>query len=365
MLACLWWLADRNVLVALALVAFPPVAVEFWFRNIHLVLAVLLVLSVRRGWLFPVGAAIKLAPGIGIAWLAARGRWRDAGVAVGVGIVILAISIVISPGAWADWVAIATARGPGDEASFLPVPFLVRAVAGLALALAAVRVRRPLGGGAARRRGHPRAADAVDDRAQPVVAVVPMATPSGCGARSIRLMTLPSARPAISITIAIGHSPGRSPARSPVPAARLSLPSTSPATGRQGHSGQHQHTCGEPPPATPAHERKWRQRQLEHNENRLPPPGQPLHESGKHPQRWVPYTTISHVRGYTRIAASSGHVATGGRSPRRGRDDRQRDRPPQPPGQDAERHQQQQHHRRVQGVPRHHDYGSPVSCLGR
>ena len=85
MLACLWWLADRNVLVALALVAFPPVAVEFWFRNIHLVLAALLVLSVRRGWLFPVGAAIKLAPGIGIAWLAARGRWRDAGVAVGCG----------------------------------------------------------------------------------------------------------------------------------------------------------------------------------------------------------------------------------------------------------------------------------------
>ena len=145
MLGCLWWLAGRNVLVALALVAFPPVAVEFWFRNIHLVLAVLLVLSVRRGWLFPVGAAIKLAPGIGIAWLAARGRWRDAGVAVVVGMVILAISVLISPGAWADWVAIATARGPADEASFLPVPFVIRAVAGLALALVAGRLPRPWG----------------------------------------------------------------------------------------------------------------------------------------------------------------------------------------------------------------------------
>ena len=145
MLGCLWWLAGRNVLVALALVAFPPVAVELWFRNIHLVLAVLLVLSVRRGWLFPVGAAIKLAPGIGIAWLAARGRWRDAGVAVVVGVAILTVSVLISPGAWADWVAIATARGPGDEASFLPVPFVIRAVAGLALALVAGRVRRPWG----------------------------------------------------------------------------------------------------------------------------------------------------------------------------------------------------------------------------
>ena len=145
MLVSLWWLAGRNILLALALVAFPPVAIELWFRNIHLVLAVLLVLSVRRAWLFPVGAGIKLAPGVGIAWLAARGRWRDAGVAVGVGIAILAVSVVVSPGAWADWVAIVTARGPGDEASFLPVPFLARAVAGLILALIAGRVRRPWG----------------------------------------------------------------------------------------------------------------------------------------------------------------------------------------------------------------------------
>lgn len=145
MLGCLWWLAGRNVVVALALVAFPPVAVEFWFRNVHLVLAVLLVLSVRRGWLFPVGAAIKLAPGLGIAWLAARGRWNDASVAIGVGIVILALSVLVSPTAWSDWISIAVARGPGDEASFLPVPFLVRAVAGLGLALAAGRLRSPWG----------------------------------------------------------------------------------------------------------------------------------------------------------------------------------------------------------------------------
>ena len=51
LLGCLLFLGRRRVLVALALIAFLPVAVEFWFRNIHLVLAVLVVLSVERGWL--------------------------------------------------------------------------------------------------------------------------------------------------------------------------------------------------------------------------------------------------------------------------------------------------------------------------
>ena len=145
MLVCLWWLAGRDVVLALAFVAFPPVAVEFMFRNVHLVLAVLLVLGVDRGrgWLFSVGAAIKLAPGLGIPWLAARGRWRDAGVAVLVGVGILAVSVVLSPQAWADWLGIAMSRGPADVASFLPVPFLLRAGVGLVVVLLAARLRSP------------------------------------------------------------------------------------------------------------------------------------------------------------------------------------------------------------------------------
>jgi hypothetical protein len=146
MLGCLFWLAGRHVLVALALVAFPPVAIEFWFRNIHLVLAVLVVLAVRRGWLFSVAASIKLAPGLGIPWLLAAGRRREAAVAVGVGVAILAVSVILSPDAWRDWISIVTARGPDDVASFLPIPYGVRAVAGLALAVVAGRARAPWSG---------------------------------------------------------------------------------------------------------------------------------------------------------------------------------------------------------------------------
>ncbi len=146
MLGCLWWLAGRRVLVALALVAFPPVAIEFWFRNIHLVLAVLVVLGVRRGWLFSAAASIKLAPGLGIPWLLTAGRRKDAAVAVVVGAAVLVVSVILSPDAWRDWVSIVTARGPNDVASFLPIPYGVRAVAGLALALVAGRARAPWSG---------------------------------------------------------------------------------------------------------------------------------------------------------------------------------------------------------------------------
>ena len=147
LLACCWYLGGRSPLGGLALIAFLPVAVELWFRNIHLVLAVLLVLGIRR-WpaLFAVGASIKIAPGLGIVYLAARGRWRAAGLATAVGLGILAVSVALSPDAWRQFIEIVTARGPGEtNGVFLAVPYGIRAVAGLVLAVIAGRLRPSLG----------------------------------------------------------------------------------------------------------------------------------------------------------------------------------------------------------------------------
>ncbi len=141
MLGCLWWLAGRNVLVALALVAFPPVAVEFWFRNVHLILAVLIVLAVRRApALFAAAAAIKIGPGVGIVYLLASGRWRAGVTAIVVGSALLAVSVVLSPSAWGQFVDILLARGPGDVSSFLPIPYAIRAAVAVALAVVAARL---------------------------------------------------------------------------------------------------------------------------------------------------------------------------------------------------------------------------------
>jgi hypothetical protein len=146
MLGCLFYLSDRRILVALALVVFLPVAVEFGFRNVHLVLAALVVLAIRR-WpvLFAVGAAIKISPALGIVYLAARGRWRDVAIVSGVGFAMLVVSVALAPDAWRQFVDILLARGPGDASGFLPIPYVARAAVGLVLAFAAGRLRPSIG----------------------------------------------------------------------------------------------------------------------------------------------------------------------------------------------------------------------------
>ena len=138
LMGCLYWLAGRDIWVMLALIAFPPVAVELWYRNIHLILAVLLVLGMRR-WSgsYAIGASIKFAPGLGIIYLAVRRRWREAAVAVGIGLAILVVSYLLNRGAWVQFVDVTLSRGPLDESGFVAVPYAVRLAAGLAMAVAA------------------------------------------------------------------------------------------------------------------------------------------------------------------------------------------------------------------------------------
>lgn len=142
----LFWLAGRDVLRGLALVAFPPVAIEFWFRNVHLFLAVLVVLGLRRtsGWL-SVGAAVKVAPGLGIPYLALRGRWREAGLAVLVGLMVLIVSVVATPDAWRTYLDFIRTTDPLQPSSFVPIAWPIRAVAGVALAVVAARLPRDVG----------------------------------------------------------------------------------------------------------------------------------------------------------------------------------------------------------------------------
>jgi hypothetical protein len=136
LLACLFYLADRRLLVALAMVAFVPVAVELWFRNVHLLIAALAVLALRRWPLAWVpAAAIKITPVIGVGFLVAARRYREAVLVAAAGLVVLGVSVIISPSAWAQYVDVALARGGSSGASLLPVPFPLRFAAALALAL--------------------------------------------------------------------------------------------------------------------------------------------------------------------------------------------------------------------------------------
>ncbi len=141
LLVCLWWLAGRRLLVALALIAFLPVAVELRVRNVHLVLAVLAVLALRRSSLFWVPAtALKMTPVLGLVYLGAARRWREAMVAGFVGLGVLAVSYVASPGAWQSFVDVVGPHAGADGASVFPIPFGVRFAIGVVLSVIAGRL---------------------------------------------------------------------------------------------------------------------------------------------------------------------------------------------------------------------------------
>jgi hypothetical protein len=138
LLGCLWWLGGRNVFVALALVAFLPVAVELRVRNVHLVLAVLAVLALRRSPLFWIpAAAIKVSPVLGLAYLAAARRWREAFLTGIVGIAVLALSVLLAPGAWSEFMTLVVSQAASSGASVVPIPFPVRFAVAAALAVGA------------------------------------------------------------------------------------------------------------------------------------------------------------------------------------------------------------------------------------
>ena len=158
LLVCLWWLAGRDVLVALALVAFLPVAVELRVRNVHLLLAVLSVLALRRSALFWVPAtALKMTPVLGLVFLAAAQRWREAIIAGVAGAAVLLVSVAITPFAWQAFVDVVGTRAGTDGGSIVPIPFVVRFGAGVAIAIVAGRLARR----AAASGEHPRVAEAL------------------------------------------------------------------------------------------------------------------------------------------------------------------------------------------------------------
>lgn len=146
LLACLLWLGGGNAFVTLALIAFVPVSVELWYRNVHLVLAVLMVLGLRRHpAFFAVATAIKVTPVLGLVYLVARGRYRDALVAGCLGLTMLVASLLISPAAWQQFATVVAASAGTVGASIIPVPFPLRAGTGLVLALIAGRIQPRLG----------------------------------------------------------------------------------------------------------------------------------------------------------------------------------------------------------------------------
>lgn len=97
------WIAGSSgwVLVAFAI---PFVTLELYHGNIHILLAAAIVLGFRHPWTWSFVLLTKPTAGVGLLWFAVRREWRQLGTALGATVAICALSFVLAPSLWRDYV---------------------------------------------------------------------------------------------------------------------------------------------------------------------------------------------------------------------------------------------------------------------
>ena len=97
-----WLLAPLGLRWAIPLILICMPEIEA--GNVWPFFALVLVLGFRfpAAWSFPV--LLKVTPGVGVLWFAARREWRRAVVAIVVALGIAGVSFAFAPGLWAEWI---------------------------------------------------------------------------------------------------------------------------------------------------------------------------------------------------------------------------------------------------------------------
>ena len=111
--------------------------------NIHLLLAAAMVLGFRWPAAWALVLLTKITPGIGLLWFVVRGEWRELFIALGATALIVAVSFLTLPDAWAQWVGVLT-RVAGRDGTWaaVPIPFVVRLPFAVALVVWGARTDR-------------------------------------------------------------------------------------------------------------------------------------------------------------------------------------------------------------------------------
>ena len=140
--ALVWILGPPLAALSLFLV---PVSNEVARGNIHLLIAVAILVGFRWAgtWSWPL--LTKVTPGIGVLWFAIRREWRPFAWALGVTAGLCLVSFLLTPELWSRWFAMLAGSVTIVRPSAIEIPVLPRlaAAAGL-LVVAAWRGWRPL-----------------------------------------------------------------------------------------------------------------------------------------------------------------------------------------------------------------------------
>jgi hypothetical protein len=140
MLALIAWLGGRWTL---ALLALPPVALELYHGNVHLLIAAAVALGMRypAAWSFVLLS--KVTPGIGLLWFAARREWRSLAIAIGTTGAIALITLAFVPNLWRDWINALTTNVSASQWGSIPPPAFIRLPLAALVVVWGARTDRP------------------------------------------------------------------------------------------------------------------------------------------------------------------------------------------------------------------------------
>ena len=119
----------------LALLAIYPVLLEVSVGNVHVLLALVVVLGFRWPALWSFALLTKITPGIGLLWFLARGEWRALAIALGSTALIAGISFVIAPDLWPQWLAVLQSDVGTSAHLSIEVPLAIRLPVAAALVI--------------------------------------------------------------------------------------------------------------------------------------------------------------------------------------------------------------------------------------
>jgi hypothetical protein len=128
------------------LLLFPPTLAELYLGNVNLLIALAIVVGMRRPAAWAVVILTKATPGIGLLWFAFRREWRALAIALGATALVAAASFAVEPHLWFEFRdALAVQAG----AAFDVPPLAVQVALPIRLAIAvpilwfAARTDRP------------------------------------------------------------------------------------------------------------------------------------------------------------------------------------------------------------------------------
>ena len=127
----------------LAAFAFPPVALELYHGNIHLLLAAAVVLGFRHPWTWAFVLLTKFTSAVGLLWFAVRGEWRSLFIALGATTAVVVATFAFAPHLWAEWIAYVSSQPQVvTGSSSVNVPLWLRLGAAAALVIWGARTDR-------------------------------------------------------------------------------------------------------------------------------------------------------------------------------------------------------------------------------